>query len=195
MDKEQIRNLTGVEIRSIQEDGNNIATLDGYIAKFNSPTTLWTGYNEQLDQHCFDNTLSDGHNIFLLYAHDWTKPLASTETGTFVLTVDEIGLHFVATVDTSISYVSDVVNLIKGGLTVGCSFGFYILNDNETFDASTETVTDTILEVQLLEGSVLSNPQYTDTSVSARAKTKQEDIKRKKDLEILKQKILIELEL
>lgn len=193
MEKEIRSLLDKVEIRNIEDNGN-ITTINGYIAKFNSPTVLWRGYTEQLDPHCFDNTLADGHNIFLLYAHDWTKPLASTETGTLVLKSDEIGLYFVATVDTSVSYIADTVNLIKSGLTVGCSFGFYILKDNETYDASTDSITDTILEVQLLEGSVLSNPQYTDTSVSARAQDKAKEYKQnlekqkqnEMDMEIIK---------
>ena len=200
MGNKEIRNLNEkIEIRSVQENDNNTATLEGYIAKFNSPTTLWQGYNEQLEPHCFDKTLADGHNIFLLYAHDWTKPLASTNTGTLVLTVDDIGLHFVATVDKNISYVSDTVALITGGLTVGCSFGFYIISDNEVYDSATETWTDTILEVQLLEGSVLSNPQYSDTMVSARGKDKVEEYKRElqnqKDNELELQLIEIEMEL
>lgn len=183
MDKREIRNLCEqLEIRSVQEQqDSNIVTLEGYIAKFNSLTTLWQGYNEMLDSHCFDKTLADGHNIFLLYAHDWSKPLASTETGTLVLTTDEIGLHFIATVDKSISYINDVCTLIKSGLTVGCSFGFYIINDNEVYDSATQTWTDTILEVQLLEGSVLSNPQYSDTTVSARGKDRIEQILAEKE--------------
>lgn len=105
--------------------------------------------------------------------------MASISTGTLTLTVDEIGLHFVASVDTNISYIADTVNLIKAGLTVGCSFGFWILDEHEVYDAGTDTITDTILEVQLLEGSVLSNPQYTDTSVNARAQDKVEEYRQK----------------
>lgn len=182
-DKQQTRNFKSkIEFRAVQqEDNSGSATLEGYIAKFNSPTVLWTGYMEQLEPHCFDNTLADGHNTFLLYAHDWTKPLASTETGTLVLNVDDVGLHFVATVDTSISYVADIVNLIKSGLVIGCSFGFYILNDNEVYDAETDTITDTLLEVQLLEGSVLTDPQYADTTVTARAKNKVEEYRKQQE--------------
>ena len=197
----QFRNaIDKIEIRSIQDNTDeNISTLEGYIAKFNSPTVLWKGYNEQLDPHCFDKTLSDGHNIFLLYAHDISKPLASTRTGTLILTADAIGLHFTATVDTSISYINDTVKLIKAGLTVGCSFGFWIISDNEVYDAITDTYIDTLLEVQLFEGSVLSNPQYTDTDVSARAKDRVEEnqnkIKELEQRELELQLIEIEMEL
>lgn len=201
MSKEkQIRSAVdnNIEIKNITESENNIATIEGYIAKFNSPTVLWQNYLEQLDPHCFDKTLADGHNIFLLYAHDWDKPLASLNTKSLTLTVDAIGLYFVATVDTNISYIKDTVNLIKAGLTVGCSFGFWILAENEVYDASTDTITDTLLEIQLIEGSVLSNPQYTDTTVSARAKDKSELYKQKQDKlkedELYLELIKIELE-
>ena len=112
--------------------------------------------------------------------------------------MDEIGLYFVATVDTNTSYIKDAVALIKAGLTVGCSFGFWILAENEVYDAMTDTITDTLLEVQLIEGSILSNPQYTDTTVSARAKDKSEEYKQKqnklKDDELNLELIKIELE-
>ncbi|URZ06774.1 HK97 family phage prohead protease [Clostridium felsineum] len=197
MDKKQeTRQLVElIKVRSVQENEDNTTTLEGYIAKFNSTTTLWSGYNEQIDAHAFDNTLADGHNIMLLYAHDWSKPMACTGNGSLALNADDMGLHFIATVDTSISYIADTVALIKSGITAGCSFGFYILNDNESYDASTDTYTDTILEIQLLEGSVLCNPQYTDTTVSARGKERIEELHKEKERALLKQKILIELEL
>lgn len=191
--KKETRNIQHkVEIRAAQENQDGTATLEGYIAKFNSPTILWDGYVEQIDPHAFDKTISDGHNVFLLYAHDWTKPLASTGAGTLILNADNIGLHFIATVDTSISYIKDVVGLVKNGLAAGCSFGFWILNDNEVFDASTQTYTDTLLEIQMDEGSILSNPAYSDTSVIARAKDKVEELRKKKNEEILE---LLEIEL
>lgn len=193
--KETRQVIQQIEVRNVTDNENNTATLEGYIAKFNSPTTLWSGYNEQLDPHCFDNTLADGHNIMLLYAHDWSKPLSCTSNGSLVLNTDDIGLHFIATVDTSISYIADVVTLIKSGITTGCSFGFYILTDNETYDASTNTYTDVLLEVQLLEGSVLCNPQYSDTTVSARCKDRVEEMEKEKQLKLDKEKLLIELEL
>lgn len=193
--KETRQSIIPIEVRSIQESQDNTATLEGYITKFNSPTTLWAGYNEQIDPHAFDVTLADGHNIFLLYAHDWSKPMACTNNGTLVLNADDVGLHFTATVDTSISYIADTVSLIKNGITAGCSFGFYVLRDNETYDAASEVYTDTLLEIQLLEGSVLCNPQYTDTQVSARGKDRVEEIQKEKQLILDKEKLLIELEL
>lgn len=197
MDKKQETRqlLEAIEVRSVTESDGNTATLEGYIAKFNSPTTLFAGYNEVIDTHAFDNTIQDGHNIMLLYSHDWTKPMACTNNGSLALNADDIGLHFIAKVDTSISYINDTVALIKAGITTGCSFGFYILNDNETFDASTSTYTDTILEIQMLEGSILCNPQYTDTVVSARGKDRVEELQKQKERELIKQKILLELEL
>jgi HK97 family phage prohead protease len=197
----EIRNLNHkVEIRAATNNNDGTATLEGYIAKFNSPTTLFAGYVEQIDPHAFDDTLADGHNIFLLYAHDWTKPLASTEAGSLQLDTDNIGLHFIATVDTNISYVNDVINLVKSGLMIGCSFGFDILDDKDSYDPNTDTFTDTLTKICLYEGTILSNPQYTDTTVSARAKVKKEDIEREKTkksekIELRKKKLELELEL
>ncbi|WP_368076691.1 HK97 family phage prohead protease [Clostridium tyrobutyricum] len=198
---DEIRNIKyKVEIRSAVNNNDGTATLEGYIAKFNSPTVLFSGYAEQIDPHAFDDTLKDGHNIFLLYAHDWTKPLASTGAGTLILEIDNIGLHFIATVDTGVSYIADVVALVKNGLIVGCSFGFSIIDDKETYDSNTDTITDTLTQICLYEGSILSDPQYTDTTVSARAKLKKVDIEKEKDRKneqrkLRKKKLELELDL
>lgn len=197
MENREFRQVQDYEIRQVQD--TNTTEIDGYIAKFDSPTELFDGFFEQIDRGSFDNTLKDGHNIFLLYHHQWDKPLASTITGTLTLSTDNIGLRFNATINDNLSYGKDAVELIRQGLISGCSFGFNCVRESNEYNSTDDSITRTLLEVNLYEGSILCIPQYEDTQVFARAKeiadTERNKLQETKDLEIRKRKLEIELEL
>lgn len=197
MENREFRQVKDYEIRQIQD--SNTTEIDGYIAKFDSPTELFDGFYEQIDRGAFDNTLRDGHNIFLLYHHQWDKPLASTVTGTLTLSVDNIGLRFNATINDNLSYGKDAIELIRQGLIQGCSFGFTTIRESNEYNSTDDSIMRTLLEVNLYEGSILCIPQYEDTSVFARAKEiakeERDKLQDTKDLEIRKRKLKIELEL
>lgn len=165
MEKNKIeyRKAYKYELRDNQSNDSNMSSLSGYIAKFNSVTELFEGFYEQIDPSAFNNTLRDGHNIFLLYHHQWDKPLASTAIGTLELSVDDVGLRFDATINTSISYCNDVVQLMKQGLVGGCSFGFICNDEDIQYNSEDDSFTRTLLDVELFEGSLLCIPQYEDT--------------------------------
>jgi len=189
MENREFRNIEQYEIRQVTDDNKNVV-IDGYIAKFDSITELWDGYFEKIDRSAFDNTLKDGHNIFLLYHHDWTKPLASTKTGTLELETDNIGLRFKATINNNLSYARDTIELVKEGLIQGCSFGFNCVRENVEYNNEDDSLIRTLLEVNLYEGSVLCIPQYEDTTVFTRAKElvaeERQKLKVDKELEDLK---------
>lgn len=187
MDKE-IRSISDIEIRQLEEE--NQLTLEGYIAKFDTYTELWDGFYEKIDRNAFDDTLADGHNIFLLYNHNYDKPLASTRNGTLVLTKDEIGLRFKAQINDKLSYAKDAYELVKSGEMRGCSFGFATLKDDYTYDSEKDEVKRTLIKVNLYEGTVTPIPAYDTTIVQARSNEIKETEKRKlqeaKELEELK---------
>lgn len=64
MEDREFRSIEQYEIRQIVEDNKEVI-IEGYIAKFDSITELWEGYYEKIDRGAFDDTLKDGHNIFL----------------------------------------------------------------------------------------------------------------------------------
>ncbi|WP_297422107.1 HK97 family phage prohead protease [Clostridium sp.] len=160
----EFRKVDKFELREQQAQNNsNMVEIDGYIAKFNSVTELFEGFYENIDPHAFDNTLRDNHNIFLLYHHQWDKPLASTAIGTLQLSVDDVGLRFNATINKSISFANDVVQLMKQGLVTGCSFGFICNEEDIQYNSVDDSFTRTLLDVELFEGSLLCIPQYENT--------------------------------
>lgn len=194
MEDREFRNIEQYEIRQVTEDNKEVV-IEGYIAKFDSITELWEGYYEKIDRNAFDDTLKDGHNIFLLYHHDWSKPLASTKTGTLELETDNIGLRFKATINNNLSYAKDTIELIKEGLIAGCSFGFNCVEEDVNYNSEKDTITRTLLKVNLYEGSVLCIPQYIDTSVFTRAKELVEEEKKKIQLEKELRELKIDLKL
>lgn len=185
-------NVERIETRAT-EDGSMI--IEGYVATFNN-RSKYMGFYEVIDPRAFDNTLADGHNIFMLLNHDWDKPLGDTETNSLVLEVDNVGLRFSLTLDSKISYSSDAYNLVKNNLIKGCSFGFYTNEDNWSMNDQNEE-TRTLLDVALIECTLTPIPAYNNTQASCRSyeQYKDELDLHKKD-EIRKLEIeLIKLEL
>lgn len=169
-EKIEVRKANQYEIREINTEDKKKVVIEGYFAKFNTPTELWGGFIETIAFGAFDETITDGHNIFMLYHHDWHKPLASTKTGLLELEVDNIGLRFKATINSNLSYAKDLIELVNDGLIQGCSFGFECLDEDNIYDRSTDVNTRTLKKVKLFEGSVLCIPAYDDTTVFTRAK-------------------------
>lgn len=197
MEQKEIRSIENIEIREIQEEDELI--LEGYIAKFDTYTQLWEGFYEKIDRNAFDDTLVDGHNIFLLYNHNYDKPLASTRNNTLTLSTDDIGLKFRAKINKNLSYAKDTYELVKSGEMRGCSFGFTAIQDEYIYDSEKDEVKRTLQKVDLYEGTVTPIPAYDTTIVMARAKNIKEDEKKKlqdtKDLEELRKDLeLIQLE-
>lgn len=194
MEQREIRSIENIEIRQTQED--NGLVLEGYIAKFDTYIQLWDGFYEKIDRNAFADTLSDGHNIFLLYNHNYDKPLASTRNNTLTLTTDDIGLKFTAKINENLSYAKDTYELVKSGECRGCSFGFVALQDDYIYDSEKDEVRRTLLKVELYEGTVTPIPAYDTTFVQARSNDiKSEELKKiqqtkyleelKKDLELI----------
>lgn len=197
MDKREIRSIENIEVRQIQEDNGLI--LEGYIAKFDTYTELYDGFYEKIDRNAFNDTLSDGHNIFLLYNHNYDKPLASTRNNTLTLSVDDIGLKFSTKINENLSYAKDTYELVKSGECRGCSFGFVALQNEYTYDSEKDEIRRTLLKVELYEGTITPIPAYDTTLVQARCKDiKSEELRKLqelKDLEELKKDLeLISLE-
>lgn len=186
MEQREIRSISDIEIREAQDS----MLLEGYIAKFDTYTELWDGFFEKIDRNAFDETLSDGHNIFLLFNHNYNKPLASTRNNTLTLTTDEIGLKFSARINEKLSYAKDVYELVKSGEMRGCSFGFYAKKDEYVYDSEKDEYKRTLLNLHLYEGTITPVPAYDTTVVQARAKDiadeEKEKLNQDKELESLK---------
>ncbi|MEG2254303.1 MAG: HK97 family phage prohead protease, partial [Vagococcus sp.] len=79
--------------------------ISGYAFKFGQPSKDLGGFVEVITPEALKDV--DLSNVYLLYGHDYSKPLASTKAGTLKLDVDETGLHFEAELPNT-SYANDV---------------------------------------------------------------------------------------
>ncbi|MCM3730064.1 HK97 family phage prohead protease [Fictibacillus nanhaiensis] len=191
--QKELRNIDidSIEIRSVDEQEN---LIEGYINKFNSDSQFM-GFFEQVDRNAFNRTLSDGHNIMGLYNHDSAKVLGSTKTGSLQLHTDEVGLRFSLKINPNVSYAKDVYELVRSGDVDGCSFGFYVLDDEWTVRED-GTELRVLKDIELIEVTITPFPAYTSSEANCRSYDNYiQDKQAKEDLELRQKQIVIELEL
>ncbi|MGX9767182.1 phage major capsid protein [Lactiplantibacillus argentoratensis] len=140
-------------------------TIEGYALLFNSPSKDLGGFVEVIDPAALDNV--DLSNVIMLDQHDYSKPLASVKAGTLKLDTDEKGLHFVATLDDSVSYANDAYQNVKSGNVDSMSFRFDVDDGGDEFTQDEDgKITRTIKQVKdLFEVSTVTIPAYDDSNV------------------------------
>lgn len=163
--------MTKREMRAIcsefttREDTDKDPCIEGYFSVFNSNYEIAPGMTESVDEHAFDNALSD--DIRALINHDTSLVLGRTTAHTLVLRVDSHGLWGHIDINPNDVDAMNLYERVKRGDVDQCSFGFDITSeDTEIRDDG--SVHWTIKGVKLYEVSVCTFPAYSKTSVSAR---------------------------
>ena len=146
-------NKMELRVQSVQLDTSNDMIIEGYVNKVEHLSkNLGFGdyqFYEKIEKGAFKRALERAESIKLLYEHNSDKLLAGTKNGSLFLEEDEIGLRIKAKiVDTTLG--KDTYKLIKSGLIDSMSFGFIVR------------------ELDLFEVSVVENPAYAQSTVSAR---------------------------
>jgi HK97 family phage prohead protease len=168
------RRMFSTEFRAERTDGQP-TKLVGYCAVFNTPADLGF-FTEVIKPGAFTRTLSEGCDVRALFNHNADIVLGRTKdggkTGTLSLSEDNTGLKFsVDMPDTQAA--RDLMTLVERGDVDQCSFGFCIREQNWTAitdaDGDTTEVRE-ILDVDLMDASVVTYPAYPTTSVEARSK-------------------------
>jgi HK97 family phage prohead protease len=142
-------------------------TLSGYAAKFGVLSQPLYGprgtFVERIDPAAFTRSLKQTPDVQLLYNHEPGQLLARTTSGTLKLTPDKTGLAFEANLpDTTLG--RDVRTLLeRGDLGGQMSFGFAVRKDEWAGN------TRTLLDVDLVEVSVVTNAAYPQTEAALRS--------------------------
>lgn len=170
-----------------RDDGGNLS-IEGYFAVFGSVYEIAPGMSESIAPEAFDKTLSG--DIRALINHDTTLVLGRTKAGTLNLRTDNHGLWGHIDVNPNDSDAMNLYERVKRGDVDQCSFGFDII-DEETEFREDGSVHWTIKEVELYEVSPCTFPAYEETSIAARAKERDDLLKRKN--EAWKEKMLKKL--
>lgn len=139
--------------------------LTGYAAVFNTETRV-ADFHEKIAPGAFRSTLADGHDVLALADHDPSRVLARTRSGTLRLSEDERGLKFELDVpDTSAG--RDVLALATRGDLGGCSFGFSVPENGDSWTGDKRELRSVILhEISIVQ----AHPAYPQTSVQARSR-------------------------
>ncbi len=140
-------------------------TIEGYALLFNSPSKDLGGFVEVIDPAALDGV--DLSDTIMLNQHNYSQPLASVKAGTLKLDTDDKGLHFVATLDDSVSYANDAYQNVKSGNVDSMSFRFDIDDGGDEFTQGEDgKITRTIKQVKdLFEVSTVTIPAYDDSNV------------------------------
>lgn len=158
----------GRELRIFTDDTGN-KTLTGYFAVYNSLSEDLGGFVEQIAPGAFDQSLKDQPDVLALYHHDYRDVLGRTTSGTLTLQTDDKGLRFALKLPNT-TVGNDVAVLVERGDIHGCSFGFYVPDNGDTWGTTADgTPLRTLLKVVLIEGTITPVPAYPDTSVAVRS--------------------------
>jgi len=156
-----------VEIRAGAEGA--MPTLIGYAAVFNKRTSfLW--FEEEVAPGAFAKSLTDGDDVRALCDHNTAVAgvLGRRSPGTLRLEEDAIGLRVEIDLPAT-SAGRDLVANIEAGNIDGMSFGFRA-REERWIDGGEKDKDVRILEdVELIEVSVVTFPQYEDTSIAKRS--------------------------
>lgn len=160
-----------------REDGENLS-IEGYFAVFNSIYEIVPGMSESIAPGAFSKTLSG--DIRALINHDTTLVLGRTKANTLQLREDNHGLWGHIDINPNDTDAMNLYERVKRGDVDQCSFGFDILSEETDF-RDDGSVHWTIKEVELYEVSPCTFPAYEETNISARAKEREDLIKRKNE--------------
>lgn len=158
----EIRHFPTLSVRAEGDD----RTLRGYAAPFNSESVDFGWFKEQIAPGAFTRSLRERPDVRALADHDTAKVLARTTNGSLTLREDENGLWAEITPNGA-SYSNDVYECVKRGDIDGMSIGFRVMDDKwEMRDGKDFR---TLLDVELIEVSIVAFPAYPETSISARS--------------------------
>ena len=189
------RKYAGQEFRAAEQDGEK--HLTGHAAVFNSPTDIAGYFEEVIERGAFDGC--DLTDVPFFVNHLENKiPLARSRnnngSSTMKLTVDLTGLAIDARVDTDNNQEARAVySAVERGDVTGMSFAFRVKEQKwEKLDS--DYPVRRILKIgKVYEVSVVNDPAYEETDISARDKEALEsaraalDSARSKELESSKE--------
>lgn len=163
----ETREFTAVRETRTKDGGEPVTVLTGYAAVFDSLSEDLGGFREKIAPGAFKRSIKNP-NVMALIDHMPNKLLGSSATGRVTVSEDRRGL---ATEITPVmtSYARDLEALLDAGEKTKMSFGFRTVQDKwEKVDG--EDIR-TLLEVDVFDVSVVTNPAYpaTDVSVARRS--------------------------
>ena len=177
----EIRSLGNLELR---QEGDS-RRIEGQAIVFDSPS-VDMGFTEIIKRGAITQELIDSSDIFLNFNHDDSRILGRSNCGKGSLNVElrEDCVYFsIEAPETSLG--DEVLAYLKRGDVNKCSFCFWMSgnDEDETWSKSEDgTITRTINHIAGLHDlSIVWNPAYEQTTVSARSLEKLNELREKKE--------------
>lgn len=182
--KKQIRKIFSDANFRASEDEEKGPIAEGTFVVFNTPTSLYDGYFEQITPEAVNLERDMAlHDIAALANHNDSLPLARVSNKTLELWKDEKGLHGRIHFNPNDSEAMNWFERIKAGTVHQNSFGFYVKDSKKTRNEDS-SITETITDLELIEVSPVTFPAYPDTQILARKRAVDEfnenDVKSKR---------------
>lgn len=163
--KKEVRYLPLFEIPAL-EIRDRKAT--GLAAVFNSDSHDLGGFIERIAPGAFTRSLAAAArgdiNIYALWSHDSSIPLASTRSGKLALRETEAGLE----IEMDVGRMTDAMRSALEDGDLQQSFGFSV-REQEFKELEDGTLVRTLVDVDLSEISLVISPAYPDTTVALRS--------------------------
>jgi HK97 family phage prohead protease len=152
-----------IEVRTAADGTRSIS---GIAAPFNKPS-VDMGFREFIAPGAFRRTLVENPDVLCLRDHNPTLLMGRTKSGTLTLAESKEGLRFTVKLPDT-TQAADLVESLSRGDIDACSFGMICRKDDWNVD-SEGNLTRTLLDVDLLEISVVSFPAYPDSTAALRS--------------------------
>lgn len=146
-------------------------TVSGYVNRTEQLSNILgvtKRFKEKISKGAFSRAIQNAKkDIHFLAEHNNDKILASTRNGSLQLREDDEGLFMQATI-TPTSWGRDYYELISSGILQNMSFGFRTIKDSWK-PMGQGLFERTIEDLELIEVSVVRDPAYSQSTISARS--------------------------
>jgi HK97 family phage prohead protease len=154
---------------SVRKAADGSSQLVGTAIVFDSPSQDLGGFTEIVKYEAMQKSLVRNDDVFMLWQHDSSQPLARTKTGTLNLTLTRTGLDFVATMPNS-PLGQNAYQAVADGTVDSVSFGFTIAaNGDNWLQDSQGNIVRELWDVEVSEISPVTWAAYLAPSVDIRS--------------------------
>lgn len=174
-----------VQNSSLQANEDGTMTVSGYVNKteqLSNTLGVTKRFKEKISKGVFTRAIQNAQrDIDFLAEHNSKLILASTRNNSLELREDDEGLYMSATI-TPTSWGKDYYELISSGILQNMSFGFRTIKDS--WKPMEQGIFErTIEDLELIEVSVVRDPAYSQSTISARGIDLVEDVEIPAELE------------